>query len=97
MYSRSVEARLATILVCIDDISNFTKHHSFETFLSDKMAKVAVLRTLEVLGEAANKLPNELRERYPQVEWGRIIRSRNDYDYQLRCHMADHQYALADT
>jgi uncharacterized protein with HEPN domain len=32
--------------------------------------KRAVARSLEIIGEAVKKLPMELRNRYPQVDWG---------------------------
>jgi uncharacterized protein with HEPN domain len=35
------------------------------------------VRSLEVMGEAANKLPEHVRNRYPEVSWQEIIRMRN--------------------
>jgi uncharacterized protein with HEPN domain len=37
----------------------------------------AVVRSLEVMGEAANKLPEDVRDRYPEVSWQEIIGMRN--------------------
>lgn len=69
----------------IQNVANFTSGQTFDEFNKDEKTKFAVLRVLAVLGEAANRLPKELKEQYPEVEWGRIIRSRNViiYDYEV--------------
>ena len=45
-----------------------TKQH----FFADEMLVDAVLRNLEVLGEAAKQIPPAVRERYPKLPWRRI-------------------------
>lgn len=85
MPERIPEIFLYDMLFCVQKIITFTHHHDFETFLSDEKTKDAVLRNLGVLGEAANRVPKPLREKYTQIEWGRIIRSRNViiHDYEI--------------
>jgi uncharacterized protein with HEPN domain len=41
-------------------------------FLADRMVRDAVVRNLEVLGEAAKNVPGEFRVRHPGTEWSRI-------------------------
>lgn len=41
----------------------------YETFLNDDFINRAFLRSLEIIGEAAKKVPNEIRYKYPEVEW----------------------------
>lgn len=69
----------------IKNVANFTSGQTFDEFNKDEKTKFAVLRVLAVLGEAGNRLPKELKEQYPEVEWGRIIRSRNViiHDYEV--------------
>lgn len=45
---------------------------SFATFLADDRTRDAVLRNLEVIGEAAKNLPDEVTARAPEIEWRKI-------------------------
>jgi uncharacterized protein with HEPN domain len=58
---------------------------TFEEFESNQLVKDAVLRNLEVLGEAAKRVPDSFKDHHPEIEWGRIIRSRNViiHDYEI--------------
>jgi uncharacterized protein with HEPN domain len=44
---------------------------------SDRMLNLALVRLLEVLGEAANRVPAEDQSRYPQIPWTQLISLRN--------------------
>ena len=46
--------------------------HSFDNFCADKMRVDAVLRNLEIVGEASKRVPSEIKEKYPAVEWRKI-------------------------
>jgi uncharacterized protein with HEPN domain len=48
-----------------------------EDLTSDDVFRLAIERALEVVGEAANRLPPEFRDKYPDVEWRKIIGMRN--------------------
>ena len=45
---------------------------SFDNFCADKMRVDAVLRNLEIVGEASKRVPSEIKEKYPAVEWRKI-------------------------
>jgi len=50
---------------------------SCEQFLSDGTAKRAFARSIEIIGEAAKKVPPELKQRYPDTEWRAIAAMRD--------------------
>jgi uncharacterized protein with HEPN domain len=48
-----------------------------EAFLASPMQQDAVIRNCEVIGEAARRLSEDIRQQHPQVAWGQIIGFRN--------------------
>jgi len=58
-------------------IEEYTNGMSFEKFRDNNMAIDAVIRNFEVIGEAANKIPDSIREKYPAIEWREAIGFRN--------------------
>jgi uncharacterized protein with HEPN domain len=60
---------LKDILNSLNDIVAFTKGMTFNQFIKDKKTSNAVLRSLEVLGEAAKQIPAPLRRKYRNIPW----------------------------
>lgn len=50
----------------------YTSEIGYEQFINDEKTYDAVVRNLEVIGEAAKKVPDEVRGRYPDIEWKKI-------------------------
>ena len=65
------------ILDCIHHISAYTSGINKESFLQSDQIQDAVFRRLEIIGEAASKLPEELRQGHPEIPWRDIIGTRN--------------------
>jgi uncharacterized protein with HEPN domain len=67
--SRSWGLFLRDMLESARKITRFTTGCRLETFVANDMMYDAVLYNLQVLGEAAKKIPDPVRERYPDIDW----------------------------
>lgn len=67
--SRDVRLYLDDVVEALSRILEYSNAMAFEDFVSNKMAYDAILRNLEIIGEAAKNVPQEFREQYPDVEW----------------------------
>lgn len=74
---RLLQDYLNDILESISDIKEFTKELTFDSFAQDRKTIKAVIRSLEVIGESAGKIPNDIRERFTGIAWEEIIGMRN--------------------
>ncbi len=77
MSNRPVNLLLSDILESIDRIPQYIEGLSFDVFSDDQKSIDAVVRNLEIIGEAANRLPDEFREKHPEVEWHKVVGLRN--------------------
>ncbi len=70
---RDPRVYLEDMLEAIRKVKSYTRAKSFEDFQSDEIVVDAVVRNLEVLGEAAKQLPDDLKSSQPDVEWRKIV------------------------
>lgn len=71
MTRRDSEVVLRHMRDALEAISEYTTGGRDEFFRS-RLIQDAVIRNLEVLGEAAKQVPNEVRNRHPHIPWRRI-------------------------
>jgi uncharacterized protein with HEPN domain len=69
---RDSEVYLEDILEAAAKIKSYVAAFSFESFQADAKTVDAVLRNLEVIGEAIKQLPASLRAGHPEVEWKKV-------------------------
>lgn len=62
---------LNNIKECIENIETYTEDGK-AIFLQNRMMQDAVIRNLEIIGEATKRLSPEIRERYPDVPWRKM-------------------------
>lgn len=67
--SRNVALYLKDILQNMRDAEEFIRGMNYGRFETDKKTINAVLRSLEVIGEATKHIPDNLRARYPDIPW----------------------------
>ena len=60
------------ILESCGKILRFTARMSFDEFVEDEKTYDAVVRNLEIIGEAAKNVPEDIRVRCPGIEWRKI-------------------------
>lgn len=73
MSKRPTDLLLNDIRESIDRIEKYTEGMSLEDFSKDRKTIDAVARNLEIMGEAANRLPDEFKEIHSDVEWYKIV------------------------
>ena len=74
---RDVRVYLDDILDAIQKIEEYTKESSEEDFCNDTQMQDAVLRRLEIIGEAVKHIPQKIRSKYPEVPWKQIAGMRD--------------------
>lgn len=77
MPPRDWRLRLEDIAEAAGRIGAYIGDMTFETFCADKKTVDAVVRNLEVIGEAARHVPGEVRHRFPEVAWADMSDMRN--------------------
>jgi len=73
MSKRPTDLLLDDIRESIDRIEEYTEGMSLDDFSEDRKSVDAVARNLQIIGEAANRLPDEFKESHSDVEWDKIV------------------------
>lgn len=71
------KTRLLHMLEAIDNLFEFTKGITSEEYKSNKILRFAVIKNLEIIGEAAYLLTKDFRENHPDIEWNAVIGMRH--------------------
>lgn len=77
MSKRSPELLVEDIWESIEKIERYTTGITQDNFQSDEKTTDAVVRNLEIIGEAASRLPADFTDQHSEIEWVKIIGLRN--------------------
>jgi len=77
MSSRSTRVLLEDMLDAIQQIQSYTTGMDKDSFTKDRKTQDAVVRNLEIIGEASGRLPDSFREEYSDIPWTLVRGLRN--------------------
>ncbi len=74
--------RLLHIQEAISEIERYTHQSTFKDFTENSMMRFAVVKQVEIIGEAANHLSSEIIILSKEVDWATIISARNIFVHE---------------
>ena len=71
------------ILLCIDKIQEYTKNLTAQDFNNNELIQDAVIRNIEIIGEATKKISKDLKSQYREIPWKEMsgMRDKLIHDY----------------
>lgn len=66
---RSIKIYLNDIIEYMERAEDYIREMTFESFSVDRKTSDAVIRCLEVIGEATKQIPEDVRSKYPAIPW----------------------------
>jgi len=77
MSSRSWKFRIEDIIEALDRIFHYVKDLNYDGWMKDQKTIDAVIRNLEIIGEAAANVPREIQDLYVDIPWYQMKGMRN--------------------
>ena len=74
---RDDSAYLLDMLLSARDALSFTEGMSFDDFVRDRRTQLSVLKSVEIVGEAAAQVSEDARQANPDIPWREIVGMRN--------------------
>ncbi len=87
MSFKDWRVRIEDILEAIERIDRYTDEWNEKSFCADERSIDAVVRNLEIIGEAARRVPTEVTQRHPEIPWSHMAEMR---------HILVHEYHSVD-
>ncbi|MEW6203298.1 MAG: DUF86 domain-containing protein [bacterium] len=77
MSKRYWRLSIEDILECIEKIKKYIEEKEFDDFQTDSKTIDAVVRNLEIIGEASKNIPDDIKETFPNINWKKLVGLRN--------------------
>jgi len=74
---RKASLFIKDMIDAITKIEEFVKDMDFNYFIQDDKTASAVVRKIEIIGEATKQLPKEVRDRFPEIPWTSMAKTRD--------------------
>lgn len=74
MSNRTDKEFLRDIIEAVHRILNYTQKHNFDTFSKDTKTQDAVIRNIEIIGEASKNVSEDYRQQHSTLPWINMIR-----------------------
>ena len=72
---------LEDILNSIKNIEDFSRGLDKEGFINDKLKQSAIIRQIEVIGEAVKNISDKTKKKHPEIEWRKIAGTRDIFSH----------------
>ena len=69
--------RIKHMIDASEELLSFAENKSRKDFDTDRMLILSIIKEIEIIGEAANRVSEEMKINYPDIPWAEIIGMRN--------------------
>jgi uncharacterized protein with HEPN domain len=77
MKTRDYRDYLQDILDAVNDIESFVDNMTYEEFIKDRKTLNAVVRSIEIIGEASKNIPEAMKAKYKELPWKQMTGMRD--------------------